>query len=157
MNSIRSAPARRFRRSTPSFRRSTSDRIRFIIGSVPGSSLQAFSCRKDLATFAYLPTKHGVRRFPETTCGDLRPIAELRGRAHFSLVLSQHLRMASPQSGAAAPEARAKSRLTRRQRRPVHYHARIFHHLTSLLEELLKVPASFAISSQIELRAFGEL
>jgi len=32
MNSIRSAPARPFRRLTPSFRRSTSDRIRFIIG-----------------------------------------------------------------------------------------------------------------------------
>jgi hypothetical protein len=30
MNSIRSAPARPFRRSTPSFRRSTSDRILFI-------------------------------------------------------------------------------------------------------------------------------
>jgi hypothetical protein len=32
MNSIRSAPARPFRRSTPFLRRSTSDRIRFIIG-----------------------------------------------------------------------------------------------------------------------------
>jgi len=32
MNSIRSAPARPFPRSTPSFCRSTSDRILFIIG-----------------------------------------------------------------------------------------------------------------------------
>ncbi len=39
MNSIRSAPARPFRRSTPSFRRSTSDRILFIIGGYSGESV----------------------------------------------------------------------------------------------------------------------
>ena len=43
MNSIRSAPARPFRCTTPSFRRSTSDRIRFINGVYSGFARLLFA------------------------------------------------------------------------------------------------------------------
>src|SRR5208337_2215379 len=65
MNSIRSAPARRFRHSTPSCRRSTSDRILLIVGSFPkavsGHSLVAGGLRDQ--TTLYTSRRRYVRDF----------------------------------------------------------------------------------------------